>query len=76
MAKKRAPEDCGDFSPEMYNTEDVVFEMPNGKRRNVVTLIARSGTDFNLVKYYLSLKEFVDKIEQQLNIMESTGEEQ
>lgn len=65
------------FSPELYDTTDVVFEMPHSRKRNVVTLVAKSHTDFNLVKYCLALKEFVEKIERELNIMaEADGDPQ
>lgn len=63
-----------DFSPELYNTSDVVFTMKDGRRRNEVVLIATADSSFNLIKYYLSLKAFVEKIERELEIMEEADE--
>jgi hypothetical protein len=59
-----------DFPAEMYDTSDVKFSIKDGRRRNEVTLVAKAETDFNLVKFYLALKEFVEKIERELNIMD------
>lgn len=70
MAKKEVE----DFSPEMYNTSDVKFTMKDGRRRNEVVLVAKSETDFNLLKYYLALKSFTEKIERELDIMEEAEE--
>lgn len=69
MAKKKLDDDV--FGAEMFDTSDVVFEMPYRKKRNEVYLVAKSNSDFNLVKYYLALKDFVQKIEDDLNIMET-----
>jgi hypothetical protein len=63
------------FHPELYDTSDVTFEMKEGRKRNEITLVAKSDSDFNLVKFYLSLKEFVEKIENELNIMEAADGE-
>lgn len=60
------------FAPELYDTSDVKFHMPPSRSRKRVVLVADSETDFNLVKYYLALKEFTEKIERELNIMEKT----
>ncbi len=78
MTKKAHSKGIRDISPEMYDISEVEFDMPQNKKRSQITLIAsdRSGADFNLVKYYLALKEFVEKIERELDIMESSGEEQ
>lgn len=56
------------FEHEMYDASDVKFEVRN-RGRNQIVLIAKSETDFNLLKYYLALKDYVDKIETELNIM-------
>lgn len=69
MAKLKEP---GDYSPELFNTEDVVFDVKPGRRRNEITLVARcsSKRDFNLIRYYLALKGFVEKIERELDLLE------
>ncbi len=65
----------GDYSPEMYNTDDVTFSMKDGRRRNEVILIAKSDSDLNLVKYYLALKAFIEKIEVEMDIMGEAPDE-
>lgn len=75
MAKRREFKEPGDFSPEMYNTEDVVFSMRDGRKRNEVVLTAKSKSDFNLVRYYLALRFFVEKIERELDIIGEAPDE-
>ncbi len=72
--RKVRPPGVEEFSPELYDTSEIEFEMPPNKKRNRVTLIAedKSGADFNLVKYVLALREFVENIERELNIMSDT----
>jgi hypothetical protein len=57
------------FEADMYDTSDVVFSIKENKRRTEVTLVATSKTNFNLLKYCLALRDFVDKVERELNIM-------
>lgn len=63
-----------DFSPDMYDTSDVEIVIQDGKRRNEVVLVATSKSDFNLVKFYLALKAYVEKIEWELNVLEGSPE--
>ncbi len=60
------------FHPDLYDISDVEFEMyqPPKKRRHIYITL-KSETDFNLVKLYLALKGYVEKIEEELNIMEA-----
>lgn len=58
-----------DLSPELYNIEDIVFTMKDSKRRTEVTLVAKGERDINLIRYYLALKDLVEKIERELGVM-------
>ncbi len=59
------------FAAELFDTSDVTFTIKDGRSRNEVTLIARCDTTLNLVKYTLALREFLEKIELELGIMEA-----
>ena len=74
-----AKDDDDDFSPseEQYlaglcDISDVRFFMPANKSRTRITLIIESETDFNLMKFYLSLKAYVEKIELEIGVMDAT----
>ena len=61
---------------EMFDTGDVTWEIDDkGKRRDIVKIVLKTDTSFNLVKVYLSLKMICKKIETQLGILdEAEGE--
>jgi hypothetical protein len=67
----------GTFDCELYDTSDVTFTIKQNKAQNEIALIAKCSatSKFNLVKYYLSLREYVDKIESELGIMSETDGE-
>ena len=50
------------YFAEMCDISDVRFYMPPNKRRTRVVLIAESDSDFNLMKFYLALKAYVERI--------------
>ena len=63
------------FDPLHYDISDVDFEMKQPNRREIRLIAKASTSDFNLVKYYLALKSFVEKIEKDLDIMEEADGE-
>lgn len=68
-------EDIEIDSPEMFDISDVTFEMPESRSRRVVNVRLRSESDFNLIKFYLALNFYVEKMENEIGIMaESEGE--
>jgi len=62
------------FEMELYDTSDVTFDIKTRSRREIALVAKAATSDFNLVKYYLSLKEYVEKIEAELNISERDDE--
>ena len=58
---------------DLYDISDVVFEIKQ-KRRREIALIATSETDFNLMKYYLALKNYIEQIEHEIGVMDSAPE--
>ncbi len=60
---------------EMFDTGDVTWEIEETKRKDIVKIILKTDTSFNLMKTYLSLKMLCEKIETQLGIMEETSGE-
>lgn len=67
-------EDDEIFDSALFDTSDVEVYLKPTKARKEVTLIMKSETDFNLVKMYLALKDYVEQMEQSMNIFESTGD--
>ncbi len=68
---RRAPENSYD----MFDVADVTFDIKERRSRREIHLVARSDSDFNLLKYALSLRMFVEQIEAQLGLMdEAEGE--
>lgn len=59
---------------ELFDISDVEISIKNSRSRREVTFIIRSQSDFNLVKIYLSLKDYVEQMEQSMNIMEAAPE--
>lgn len=68
-------EDKEHFDATLYDSSDVTFEMKQPHRREIRLIAKASVADFNLVKYYLALKAFVEKIEKELDIMEQADGE-
>lgn len=64
------------YFAEMCDISDVTITMPPNRKRNRVVLVIESETDFNLMKFYLSLKSYVEKIETEIGIMVETGDMQ
>ena len=69
MLKFMAHSKPEDLSAEFYNIDDVEFSMQDGRRRNEVVLTAKSKSNFNLFRYYLALRAYVDQIEAELHIL-------
>jgi hypothetical protein len=63
------------FDAELFDTSDVTVSSCDVGRRKIILTLRASTADFNLVKVYLSLKDYVEKIERELNIMEQTDGE-
>lgn len=59
------------FDAELYDTSDVKVDLKNRSRREIALVFKASTADFNLIKFYLALRDYVDKIERELNIMEA-----
>ncbi len=69
MAKKKKP--LADHA--LYDISDVTFELRQVRGRREIILVAKAEEDdFNLFKFYLALKDYVDKIEAELGVLEAT----
>lgn len=62
------------FDAVLFDTSDVEVYLKPSRARKEVVLVMKSETDFNLVKMYLALKDYVEQMEQSMNIMEAAPE--
>jgi hypothetical protein len=62
------------YFAELCDISDVRFSMQPNKNRCRVVLVAESDTDFNLMKFYLALKAYVERIESEIGVMTENGE--
>lgn len=69
MAKDE--DDLEVYPAELYDSSDVKIEMRQSSRREIRLYLRASEADFNLVKFYLSLKDYVEKIEKELGVLEN-----
>jgi hypothetical protein len=67
-------EDFEDLSLEHFNISDIRWDVKNFRRGKEVHLIARSDSNINLMRYYLALKNYIEKMEHEIGIMEEFGE--
>jgi hypothetical protein len=61
---------------ELFDTSDVKFEFKHSKNSCQILIVVKSETPFNLMKLYLSLKEYVEQIEMEIGVMEGPPEVQ
>ncbi len=67
MGKRRK----SNWDMDLYDTSDVKFDFKDKRSRREVHLIARSDSDLNLLKYALSLRLFLERIENELGFMDA-----
>lgn len=60
---------------DLFDCNDVTWEVVESKRNDRVTIVLKSEGNFNLMKTYLALKMITEKIELELNIMDETDGE-
>ncbi len=70
MARFKDESDEPEFLAELYDTSDVSWEMRQPRGRKEIWLFAKAPSGFNLIKFYLALKEYVEKIEQEIGVLE------
>lgn len=58
------------FDFELFDTSDVTISKCEVSRRKIIFTMRASQSDLNLMKVYLALKDFVDDLQDKLNIME------
>lgn len=63
-----------EFFAEMYDISDVKFHIKQTRSRRKVELVAESESDFNLFKYYLALKTYIERIEHEIGVMDGPPE--
>lgn len=56
---------------ELFDCSDVTWEIEDSKRSDQIKIILKTEGRFNLLKTYLSLKMITEKIELELNIMDT-----
>lgn len=54
---------------DLFDISDVTVEFRPTRNRRQVSLLLKSETDFNLMKYYLSLKTHLEQLETEIGIM-------
>lgn len=64
------------YFAELCDISDVTYDMiPRKSRREVLLMIKAKERDFNLMKFYLALKAYTEKVEEELGVMaEAEGE--
>lgn len=58
-----------------FDCSDVTWEIEESKRKDVVKIILRTDTSFNLIKIWLALKYMCEKIDTQMGFMENADED-
>lgn len=66
--------DDHEFYAEACDISDVQVSIKPTKLRNQIVMVVTSETDFNLMKFYLSLKQYVTQIETEIGVMEAPPE--
>lgn len=73
MAKKWLPKERMDF--ELFDISDVTHELKFKGRREISIKLKASDSDFNLMKYWLSLRDHVEKVGLQLGMFVEQADE-
>lgn len=60
---------------DLFDVSDVTWDVKQTKNKCKIYLIAESDTPFNLMKFYLALKEYTFRIESELGVMSEAPEE-
>lgn len=55
---------------ELFDPSDVEIDFTKSKNIKEITLVMKSQTPFNLIKFYLALKDYVEGMEDELGIPE------
>lgn len=56
---------------ELFDTKDVHIDFSKSKNINEITLVLTADAPFNLMKFYLALKDYVQKMEDEMGVLES-----
>lgn len=62
------------FESDLFDASDVKISFPRTRSRREIIMVLKSESDFNLMKTYLFLKEYVEQMEKSVNIMEAAPE--
>ncbi len=60
---------------ELFDCSDVTWDVKNTRNKCKIYLIAESDTPFNLMKFYLALKEYTFRIENEIGVMPEAPDE-
>lgn len=58
------------FDATLFDTQDVTISRCEVSRRKIIFTMRASKSDLNLMKVYLALKDFVDDLQEKLNILD------
>lgn len=58
-----------------YDTGDVEWEVEESKRADVVKIILRTDSRFNLIKIWLTLRMIVEKLDAQMDFIDNADED-
>lgn len=61
---------------ELFDTSDITFDVQRLKGMCRLHIVMKSETPINLMRFYLSLKEYLFKIENEIGVMEENNFEQ
>jgi hypothetical protein len=59
---------------ELFDISDVTCDIPKSKSRREVILVLRSQSNFNLMKFYLALRQYLEQMEDDIGVLEADGE--
>lgn len=75
MAKKR-PVKCKEvYDFELFDISDITEDIKFKSRREISLVLKAQSSDFNLMKYYLAVKDHADRIGVQLGMMTEEADE-
>lgn len=58
---------------EMYDISDVKYSLGQTKSRKEIWLRMSSSDQFNLMRFYLALKYYIDSMEVEMGVLEGPG---
>jgi hypothetical protein len=67
-------DDLEDLSPELFNTSDLDWDIRTFRKGKEIHLVCKSPEHINLMRYYLGLRLYIERMELEIGVMAESGE--